>query len=103
MPEILWIFVIGSKIKQTLSGWEMTVAEINVMIIVSGNFFCTLRGDQRQICSNILSSRVELLLPLLVSLFVLGFVFVLCVYIYFFLSTVPLFAVAWKVLYTMMQ
>lgn len=100
MPEILWIFLIGSKIKQTLSGCETTVAEINVMIIVSGNFFCTFRADHRQIYANILSSRVELLLRLLVF----GFVFVLCVCVYvLFLSTVPLFTVAWEVLCTMMQ
>lgn len=67
----------------------MAATEIQVMITESGNFFCALRGNHRQLYKNILCSRVELLFCVLVGLAVCLF----CVY-ELFSSTVSLFTVA---------
>lgn len=52
----------------------MAAAEIPVMIMVSGNFFCSLRGHHRQLYTNIVfQCRTALLFT---CLFGFGFVFV---------------------------
>lgn len=62
----------------------MAAAEIPVMIMVSGNFFCSLRGHHRRLYTNILSSSVELLFCLLVCLGLVLCLFGLCVCMYYF-------------------
>lgn len=58
----------NNKIKQTLTGFEMAATEILLMITVSGIFFCALRGDHRQLYTNIWCSRLELLFCLQLGL-----------------------------------
>lgn len=74
-----WIFVIESKIKRALTGFEMAATEICVMITVSGSFFCALRGDHRQLYANILCSREEPLFCFLVGLALCLFCVCVCV------------------------